>query len=294
MAVRKLDKFVNTITQKLFPALKETLNINIYNDPVYSSETVNTYAGETIPDDTRIKLEISSNHVELVDYIDQNVVFATIYYKARGSKVGVLNLDDINECVGLIYSTLYELGFRTQDDLEKEKREKEEKAKAEEEKKKAEAQRKREERKAKQDAEEKERLQKEQEPIEQISPEEESEQSIKESLHNFDLYLNKLRDINSPKSIIIANISFGDNNNFRLINIDMHYINNKICLVETNGINPKVNKEVTWRKAKNYISKVARALTGILSIEAIGGNGKEIDINELQDNTNGIDLNFSL
>ena len=50
----------------------------------------------------------------------------------------------------------------------------------------------------------------------------------------------------------------------------------------------------TWRKAKNYISKVAKAVTGILSIEAIGGNGKEIDINELQNNSNDVDLNFSL
>ena len=118
MAVRKLDKFIDDIENKLFPALKESsMNLIMYNDPIYNSTTINTYAGDL--DDDRIRLEISSNHVELKDYIDDNAVFATIYYKGKGSKVGVLNLDDINECVGLIYATLYDMGYRTQEDRDR-------------------------------------------------------------------------------------------------------------------------------------------------------------------------------
>ena len=294
MAVRKLDKFIPEITQELFPALRESIGLNLYNDPIYSSTTINTYAGEL--EDTRVKLEISSNHVELVDYMDQNTVFATIYYGIRGAKVGVLNLDNINECVGLIYSTLYELGFRTPEDIEKEKKAKEEKERQEQEKKKAEAERKRQERKAKQQAEEdKEKLRRDQEKKNEVSPEEESEQSLKEAMSDFNLYLDKLKKINSQKSVIIANISFGDSgNSFKIINIDMNYIDKDNCLVETNGINPQIKKEVSWTKAKNYISKVTKAVNGVIAIDAVGPEGEEISINDSQENTDGVNLDFNL
>ena len=295
MAIRKLDKFLNTITNKLFPALRESIGLNLYDDPVYSSTTINTYAGEL--GDTRVKLEVSSNHVELEDYADQNAVFVTIYYGTRGAKVGVLNLDDINECVGLIYSTLYELGFRTPEDIDKEKKEKEEKERQEQEKKRAEAERKREERKARQQAEEeKEKLKQEQQPKEdEISPEEESEQSLKEAMSDFNLYLDKLKDINSQKSVIIANISFSSSeNSFKVINIDMNYIDKDNCLVETNGINPQVKKEVSWTKAKNYISKVTKAVNGVIAIDALGPEGEEINISDSQEDTDGVNLDFNL
>ena len=295
MAVRKLDKFIPEIVNKLFPALRESIGLNLYDDPVYSSTTINTYAGDL--DDIRVKLEISSNHVELEDYVDQNAVFATIYYGTRGAKVGVLNLDDINECVGLIYSTLYELGFRTQDDIDKEKKEKEEKERQEQEKKKAEAERKRQERKARQQAEEeKEKLRREQQPEEdELSPEEETEESLKEAMSDFNLYLDKLKKINSQKSVMIANISFNNSeNNYKVINIDMNYIDENNCLVETNGINPQVKKEVSWTKAKNYISKVTEAVKGVISIDAMGPEGKEIDISDSQEDTDGVNLDFNL
>ena len=292
MAVRKLDKFLNTITNRLFPALRESIGLNIYDDPVYSSTTINTYAGDL--GDTRVKLEISSNHIELSDYVDQNTVFATIYYKARGAKIGVLNLDDISECVGLIYATLYELGFRTQDDIDKEKRDKEEKERQEQEKKKAEAERKREERKARQQAEE-EKLKQNEPKEDEISPEEETKQSLEEAMSDFDIYLDKLKNINSKKSIIITNISFGaSGNSFKIININMNYIDEENCLVETNGINPQVKKEVSWAKAKNYISKVTKAVNGVIAIDALGPEGEEINISDSQEDTDGINLDFNL
>ncbi len=290
MAVRKLDKFINDIVNKLFPALRESsMNLIMYNDPVYSSATVNTYAGDL--GDDRIKMEISSNHVELKDYINDNAIFATIYWKGRGSKIGVLNLDDINECVGLIYATLYELGYRTPEDLEKEKKEKEEKLKAEEDKKKAELEKKREERKAKQQAE----INNQEEPDEEISPEEESANSIKEASNDFDLYLDKLQDINNKESMMMANISFNtENTTFKVINIDMTYISDKDCFVETNGIKPKIKEQVEWSRAKNYIIKVAEKVQGILSIGASGPNGEEINIEDLKNDSDNIDLDINI
>ncbi len=290
MAVRKLDKFINDIVNKLFPALRESsMNLIMYNDPVYSSATVNTYAGDL--GDDRIKMEISSNHVELKDYINDNAIFATIYWKGRGSKIGVLNLDDINECVGLIYATLYELGYRTNEDLEKEKKEKEEKLKAEENKKKAELEKKREERKAKQQAE----INNQEEPDEEISPEEESANSIKEASNDFDLYLDKLQDINNKESMMMANISFNtENTTFKVINVDMTYISDKDCFVETNGIKPKIKEQVEWNRAKNYIIKVAEKVKGILSIGASGPNGEEINIEDLKNDSDNIDLDINI
>ena len=288
MAVRKLDKYINDIENKLFPALKESINLIMYNDPVYASPTVNTYAGDLYED--RVKMEVSSNHVELADYTDKNAIFATIYYKSRGSKIGVLNLDDINECVGLIYATLYELGFRTPEDLEKEKKEKEEKEKVEYERKKAEAEKKRQERKARQQAEqdkEKEEI------INDISIEEESKKSIEEELPKFDIYLNKLKEINSKDSFIINNISVQqDVKSYKVINITAKYIDKDNCFVETNGINPKIEKEVSWKKTKDYIKKVTEKVTGVLSVDAIGPDGKEINIEELKNNDINLDINL--
>ena len=293
MAVRKLDKFINDIVNKLFPALRESsMNLIMYNDPVYSSTTVNTYAGDL--DDDRVRLEISSNHVELKDYVDDNAVFATIYYKGKGTKVGVLNLDDINECVGLIYATLYELGYRTKDDLEKEQKEKEEKKKAEEEKKKAEAQRKREERKVRQQAELVAQEDNE-EPEEEFSPEEESKNSINEASKDFDLYLEKLQNINDTKSLMMANISFSNGeNSFKVINVDMNYIDKETCLVITTGIKPRVKQEVTWDRAKNYLIKVTEKVTGIISIGASDPNGKDINIDDLKDDSDNVDLDINI
>lgn len=291
MAVRKLDKFIDDIENKLFPALKESsMNLIMYNDPIYNSTTINTYAGDL--DDDRIRLEISSNHVELKDYIDDNAVFATIYYKGKGSKVGVLNLDDINECVGLIYATLYDMGYRTQEDRDREKQELIDKQKAEEEKKRAEAERKKQERAAKQQAE---LAQQEDEPDEGVPPEEESIDSIEEASQNFDLYLDKLQDIDNTDSMMIANISFNtDENTFKLINVDMKYVNENSCFVTTNGISPRVKQEVTWDRAKNYIIKIAEKVTGVLSIGAMDPNGKEINIEDLKNDSDNVNLDINI
>lgn len=295
MAVRKINKLTKTIVNGLFPALNESIGLSMYSDPITMTDTIATYAGDL--KDKRVKLEFSSNHIELSDYNSNSVVFTTVYYGFRGTKVGVLNLTDINECVGLIYAGLYELGFRTDEDLEREKQEKEEKERQEKEAKKAEEEKKLAEKRARQQAEEeKERLareQREQEP--EVTPEEEMQQSIEEGKSDFDKYLSKLKQTNSQKSQIMANISFStDVNSFRVINIDMFYRDQDFCLVQTTGINPKVDKEVTWDKAKAYIFKVTEAVKGVISIGATGADGEEIDISDMSDDSDNIDVGFNL
>ena len=39
MAIRKMDKFIKTIVNKLFPALQSSLGLKMYNSPITSLET---------------------------------------------------------------------------------------------------------------------------------------------------------------------------------------------------------------------------------------------------------------
>lgn len=295
MAVRKLDKFIDDITNKLFPALKDSsMHMIMYNDPIYSSSTVNTYGGDL--GDDRVKMEISSNHVELENYINDNAVFATIYYKGKGSKVGVLNLDDINECVGLIYATLYDIGYRTPEDLEKERKEKEEKDKAEKEKKNAEIEKKRQERMARQQAElaaQEDEEESEEDNSEQIK--EDSEESIKESSENFDLFLNDIKFKDDKGSIINALISFETSESrFKVLNIDMTYINKDDCIVKTEGIKPVVNTKVTWDRAKSYMTNVAEKVTGMLTVSAVDSQGVSLNLDELKNDADNFNIGVQI
>ena len=295
MAIIKIDKFTKLIVNNLFPALQESLGIKMYASPVTSSSTIVTYTGDLGND--RVKLEFSSNHVELASYQKENAVFLTIYYRARGTKAGILNLDNIDECVELIYAALYELGYRSEEDLEKERQEKEEKEKLELEKKRAEEDRLKQAKRAEQIAdEEKERLAKEQRDKEpSLTPEEETEQSIKEAESDFDKYLFKLKQINTQNSQIIASISFEtNNNNYRVVSVDMFYITADLCLVQTTGINPKIDKTARWDKAKEYIMKVTRAVNGVISLGAVDENNEDIDISDLEDDSNNVNVDFDI
>ena len=293
MAVRKLDKFIDDITKKLFPALKQQLNLTMYDNPVYTSTTVNTYTGD-LEDDT-IRMEISSNHVELEHYVDNNAVFATIYYKGKGSKVGVLNLDDINECVDLIYATLYELGYRTPEDLEREKKEKEKKEKEEKEKEAAEIEKKRHARKVRQlaDLGAQEDIGDEEDNSEQIK--EESEESIKESSENFDLFLNDIKFKDDKGSIINALISFETSDSkFKVLNIDMTYVNKDDCIVKTEGIKPVVNTKVSWDRAKSYMINVAEKVIGSLAVSAVDSQGISLNLDELKNDADNFDIGVQI
>ena len=286
-------KSINNFTDKIvniFPILKSEYNIDIFSDrPVSQRPTAITYTGNDSKK-TRILLEFNSNYRENnVDLLQDNEVFCTVFYGFAGNKAGVLNLDDSNECAEIIYSALYELGFRTQQDIDKAKQDEENKKQAE-----IEAEREK-------NAKKKEQLKKdiENQPNDNSDEElntdsEESEDSINEASTNYDKYLAALIKRNELGSKIFVSITLPNNNSsYKVLSIELTFISAKMCLVETSGINPKVDKTTTWENAKDYIFKVVEKVNGVISLEASTAEGKDIDISEeSQDSDVNVDIDI--
>lgn len=289
MAVREIKPYLKVIQRNLLPALKSELGLVMNNEPSNLRNTTATYSGNI--NNTRVLLEFSSNHKDLAD-ANKYDLFVKTYYGSSGNEAGIIDLTNIPEAVEQIYSALYELGYRSEQDIA------DEKARQDEEKRKAEEDKKAKEEKRKQDRElediKNQQMQVDEEPIEEINPAEESAESISDFKVEFDKYLNVLKDEAMINGQIMSSISFSaSQNQFKLINVDMYFISATMCLVQTSGINPKVDKAVSWDKAKNYIIKVAEKLQGTISTSAVDANGKEITISE-EDTSNDIDVDVNI
>lgn len=284
MAVRKIQPFIKTIQQSLFPELSSRLNINMNTTPYSSSATLATFKGKI--ENKEITLEFSSNHRDL-DEKSKTDLFLYLYYGYKGTKVGIIDLSDLESCIELIFIALSDLGYKSQEDIELEK----------------EQQRKKEEEKARKEKEElqkrkedllKQTQQDEEEPVEEL-PDTESEDSINESKQLFDKYLAELQKSNQPNSYINAGISYSTSeNSYKMINIMMYYISNKMCLVQTEGIKPKIDQTTSWDKAKDYTFKVAEKINGVVSVVAADENGKDIILNPEEDASDDLDTDITL
>lgn len=286
MAIRQISKYIKNIQTKLFPALKNNYNLDMNENPTNISTTLATFNGQL--NDNRVILEFSSNHKDLADYPDEPVLFLYLYFNYKGTKAGIINLNNINEAVEIIYAALYELGYRTQEDINKEK----EKKKKEQEKKLQ---------------DEKERLKKRKEELlkqtqedeidyDNEEPEEdESKSSILEMNNDFDKYLSILQENNQPNSQINATISYlSENNNYKIINVNLFYITKNQCLIQTEGVKPKIDQQTSWDKAKNYIIKVTEKINGVIAISALDENGDDIILKPEENENNSDDLDTGI
>ena len=282
--IKSIQPYLKTIQNSLLPSLSK-YEIFINSNPTDVKLTEATYSGEA--DGDRLVIKFYSNSNQLADYSkSDNVVYCNVYLGAGGTPAGILNLSNVQESAEQIYATLYELGFRTNNDKEEDKLEKEKKA-AEE--------------KAKKQADKEKRLQNqdidnvEKEPEEEIDPKQESQESIEEASIKFDKYLNELIKIGEMNSTISCKITMDSDrsSSFRMLNIDMIYISPTICLLETTGIKPKVDKTVTWQTAKDYCIKVAEKVNGFMSIDAMDNKGADIELNDTDD-SNDLDLNIDI
>lgn len=285
--MKAIKYYIKTIDSKLLPALDERLGLKLSMQPNYTRTTKVSYGGTL--EGTRVVLDFSSNHIELNDY-DDNYLYCDVYYGSGGDSAGIIDLNNIDECVDQIYSALYELGYRTPEDIEEEKRAEEEKKQAEEAKKQAEEQ-KRQERLAQEEPEE------EEQNTEQEIEDTESEDSLKEYTVNFDKYLKIMTDENQMNSrmeiSISADVSTTEREQYKLININAFYISSMMCLLQTDGISPKVDKAVTWDKAKNYTMRVAEKLNGVISVTGFDSEDNEITIAQ-DDTSNDIDVDVDI
>lgn len=288
---QRIDKYLTTIQNKLFPELYNRFSISMITFPISKSATKVSYSGEAAGN--RVVLDFSSNRVELKEY-EKNYVFVTAYYKSGGEDAGIIDLSDISGSAEQIYGTLYELGFRTEEDLNNEKADAEAKKAQDAEKAKADAE--------KRKADLRSKIQYQEEPTDNKEPDtdeepQDIEASISQFSSDFDGYLKSMINLAEMGSkMFIIMYVYADKNNsnsFKTINVEITYISPTMCLVETSGISPKVDKTTTWDKAKSYIIAVARKIQSDISLSAATAEGKDIDITEEepQDNVNvGVDL----
>ena len=287
--MKAIKYYIKTINNELLPALEDRLGLDLAMQPNYTRTTKVSYAGSL--DGVRTILEFSSNHIELKDY-DDNYLFCNVYYGSGGDSAGIINLDNIDECVDQIYAALYELGYRSPEDIEEEKRKEEEKKQAEEAKKQAEEEKKKQ-NLANRQEEPEENTEEEPEEIE----DNESEESIKEYSTDFDKYLDVMSKenlVNGRMEISIAiNDTSSNSEKYKMLNIDAYYISGMMCLVQTSGINPKVDKAVTWDKVKNYALKIAEKFDGVISVVGYDPDDNELTISK-DDTSNDTDVDVTI
>ena len=56
----------------------------------------------------------------------------------------------------------------------------------------------------------------------------------------------------------------------------IYYITKVQCLVQTEGIKPKLDQQSTWDKVKSYLNKVTEKINGVIVLSAIDENGNDI------------------
>ena len=292
-----IQKYRPYIEQNLLPALND-IEVKMNTSPISTRQTSLAYSGESNASD-RIVLEFYSNHADLQDYDkSEPVVFVKTYYHSKGNAAGVINLSNISEAIDLIYAALYDLGYRTSQDIKDEELEKQ---RAEEKKAKADA-----EERAKKKAELNAKVMSdivdaeyaEENKIEEPEEEDtETEDSIEEFSIDFDRYLNVFKQRHQINDQMIISITMTNNDNYKVLSINLYYISDNMCLIQTTGINPKQDTNTTWSKAKNYAINVTKAVNGAIGVTAMNENGKDIELPPEEDDetkSNDTDVNVSL
>lgn len=281
---KSIEKYQKQIENSLLPLLKENYDIDINNRPIRATKTTLTYKGLTYNEDS-VMLELLSNYEELDE---PNTLFVTVYYNSRGVDAGIINMNNVYEASEIIGATLYDMGYRTKQEVESEKLYKETKEKAEKEKQQAEEK----EALAKRKEElmrdvEMERQAKENEP-EDTSDVEESSDSIEEFNTLFDKYLPTLK-IGDYFDITIA-IDY--ENQVKFLGIKVTYVTATVCYVVTNGITPALDKQVDLEKVKPYINKIAEKFNGVITLEAYDESGAELPLPETDDDRVKLDFDI--
>ena len=287
-----IQKYQSIIERNLLPALND-IDVSMNTNPMSTRQTSLAYSGEAL--ESRVVLEFYSNHVELQSYDKKEpVLFVKTYYRSKGNAAGVINLNNISEAVDLIHSSLYELGFRTSDDLKQEELEKQqaeelEKQKAAEEKEKLSQ-------KVKNDLDNINNQPEIEEPEEGLEDEiDETETSINEFSNLFDRYLNEFKKRKKINDQMIISITMStDNNSFKVLSINLYYISDSMCLIQTSGINPKQDTNTTWIKAKNYAIAVTKKVNGVIDVSAMDDAGRDIELPAEDDTSSDTDIDVTL
>lgn len=281
-AKRNIDDYIPSLLKNVFPQLRQ-FGINMYNKPFMQDKVTVSYNGDTY-DGERLRLYFNCIHSEL-DEENKSEVFVDAEYNSNYFPIGKIDINQGQDSAEIIYASLYEEGYRTEQDKEQDK-EQAEKEQAEKEKKDKAA------------LENKKKERQEWKQAQMVQPSEDSEteenpEEVKESQEEFsrlfDIYLDRLKKINQLNGSIIISIMITDDSSNNLkgkfLGVDLYYIGETQCLMQTNQITPKIDQVTTWDKAKNYCLKVAEKFNGSMSIYGVDHNGKEIELTQDELNT---------
>lgn len=283
-AKRNIKDYIPGILKIVFPQLQQ-FGINMYTNPFMQDKVTVSYNGETY-DNNHLRLYFNCIHSEL-DTSNESELFVDCEFDSNYFPIGKININQGQEAAEIIYAALYEEGYRTEQDKQKDK-EQIEKDKAEQERKEKESLEKK--KKDRQAWKQSQMIQqKEPDETEQITNQEDIKESQEEFSKLFDIYLNRLKEVNQPNGSIVISIMIEDksDNNYKgkFLGVDLYYISGNQCLMQTNQITPKIDQATTWDKAKNYCLKVAEKFNGSMSIYATDYNGKEIELTQDELNT---------
>lgn len=279
-SARDIKDYIPRLQRNVFPQLKQ-YGIAMYDRPFTQDKVSVSYNGETY-DGIKLRMYFNCIHEDLDPEIESSV-FVDCEYTSKYFPIGAIDVNNGSESAEVIYGSLYEEGYRTEEDKEQDKQAELEKQKQEEEKKKQELEKKKQDRarwKQSLSMETPEEVDDELEDQEQ----DEIDESQAEFPNLFDQYLDKLRDLNKINNQISVSMLVGiDDSTKPMINVDMYYISAMNCLIQTDNINPKLDQSTTWEKAKNYCLKVAQKLNAYITISAMDDEGKEIKLKPKDD-----------
>ena len=273
----------------------------MYDRPFMQDRVTISYNGETY-DNNHLRLYFNCIHSEL-DESNESEIFVDCEYNSNYFPIGKINVNQGQEAAEIIYSSLYEEGYRTEQDKQKDKEQAEKEKIEQQRKQKEDLEKRRKERQAWKQSQ----VPQEKEPDEKEQVDD--QQEIKESQEKFsklyDIYLGRLQELGQLNGNITISIMIADTSERNLqgkfLGIDLFYIGGNQCLMQTNQITPKIDQVTTWDKAKNYCLKVAEKFNGSMSIYAMDSNGKEIELtpDEIssvsnEEGSEGIDTGISL
>lgn len=283
-AKRNINDYIPSLLKNVFPQLQQ-FGINMYDRPFMQDKVTVSYNGDTY-DNERLRLYFNCIHSEL-EADNESEIFVDAEYNSNYFPIGKIDINQGQSAAEIIYAGLYEEGYRTEQDKKQDKAQAE-KEKAEKEQKEKEALEKK--KKDRQAWKQSQMIQqKEPDETEQVNDQEEIKESQEEFSKLFDIYLERLREVNQPNGSIVISIMITDtsNNNLKgkFLGVDLYYIGGNQCLMQTNQITPKIDQVTTWDKAKNYCLKVAEKFNGSMSIYGVDHNGKEIELTQDELNT---------
>lgn len=283
---RTINKFIKPIQQELLPKL-EHFGLSFITSPTTSTMTKVSFSGEDYNKE-RVVIDFLSNSSHLSSIEDENLsssVFCNVHYNSGMDSAGIIDLSNIDDSVTKIIHAFNDLGYKNPNEVSSNTTSSDVPTEpVQQEKKKNITLDNTEDDSDNDDSDNDEDS--------AIAKEKEYQDAIVEFNFKFDAYLKQLRLNDEQNSRMICTMSYSkDYYNNGIVEIDLTYVSNKMCVVQSTGVKPKVEQATTWENAKKYILAISEKIHGVLSVLATDANNVEIELPESNDVDNNDDSN---